>query len=222
MNYSFVDVSGNEKTGPIAVTTTEKASCPPSCPFKDNGCYYSTGRGNIHWIKLNDKGITLKELCGKISNLLPNKLWRHDVAGDFSLKKSERVDNRAIVAITKANKGRKGFTYTHCKPGVGNNAKLIKYANDQGFTVNMSANNLRQADEYSALNIGPVVVALPEEQTETPVTPQGRRVVICPNNNNKKIQCIDCQLCQKVNRSIIIGFPAHGIGKNKVSEIARQ
>jgi hypothetical protein len=39
MNYHLTLESGNAKTGPIPVSTTDRASCPPTCPFYDKGCY---------------------------------------------------------------------------------------------------------------------------------------------------------------------------------------
>ena len=46
--------SGNAKTGPIPVTTTERASCPTTCPFYDKGCYAKSGPLALHWRKVSD------------------------------------------------------------------------------------------------------------------------------------------------------------------------
>ena len=43
--------------------------------------------------------------------------------------------------------------------------RIIKEANQNGFTVDLSANNLAHADKLKALNIAPVVVVLPSTQT---------------------------------------------------------
>lgn len=218
MRYSFTKVSGNSKTGPMPVTLTEKASCPDSCPLKNNGCYASAGRLNIHWNK--GMKLSLSQLTANIAALPPGKLWRHNVAGDFILE-NERIDRRAMVQIVKANTGRKGFGYTHAQPQVGSNATLIKYANQNGFALNLSADSLVEADKLAALNIAPVVTILPAGQTENTTTPAGRKVVVCPNYKNPNIQCIDCGLCQK-QRSAIVGFPAHGIQLTKVNAVFNQ
>ncbi len=122
--------------------------------------------------------------------------------------------------LVTASKGKAGFTYTHKNPV--ENGEIIKYANDNGFTVNLSADNLSEADEFKALNIGPVVVVLPSDQMTNLKTPAGNRVVVCPAVNRDNVTCQTCGLCQRANRDIIIGFPAHGTAKKKASNIARQ
>ena len=48
--------------------------------------------------------------------------------------------------LVKEIEVKNGFTYTH-KTNDANNFDKIKYANDNGFTINLSANNLKHADE---------------------------------------------------------------------------
>ena len=78
-----------------------------------------------------------------------------------------------------------------------------------GFTVNLSANDLVDADELAATGAGPVVVVLPSSQTDNTATPAGRRVVVCPATQRDDVSCATCQLCAR-QRSTIVGFPAHG------------
>lgn len=219
MKYSFVAGSGNVKTGPIPVTGTSKDSCPDSCPLKNNGCYAATGRLNIHWLRLNERGLELKELLQKLSSLAVGQLWRHNQMGDLS-GDNEKIDAKAFKAIVAVNKSRqaKGFGYTH-KYKTKTNQKLIQYANHSGFTVNLSANNLRHADELVDLDIGPVVTVLPIEGEKTQYTPKGRKVIVCPATYKEGVTCSTCALCQK-QREVIVGFPAHGISKNRVQQIA--
>jgi len=119
-----------------------------------------------------------------------------------------------LQALVAANRGKRGFTYTH-KPVLSHseNAEAIREANRQGLTVNLSADSIEEADELVALSIGPVPVVLPERTKKAFKTPAGHWVIICPNSLNEKAKCSSCQLCQKRDRKPIIGFPVHGSGK---------
>lgn len=215
--YGFKMSSGNAKTGPMPVTTGPKSSCPNSCPMKDNGCYASTGRINIHWLRLNSKGLDFRQLVLSIRMIQRGNIWRLNQAGDLP-GRGENINALKLKQIVSANKGKRGFTYTH-KHVLKSNLKLIKFANDNGFTVNLSANNLAHADKLAGLNIGPVVVVTPIDAPKTLFTPKGRKVVQCPATYKDGVTCLSCQLCQK-QRSVIVSFPAHGIAKKRVDAIA--
>jgi hypothetical protein len=100
------------------------------------------------------------------------------------------------------------------------NAALVKKANANGFTINLSANNLDHADALANLDVGPVVTILPTNARGPITTPQGRRVVVCPAVTNEATSCATCQLCQREDRKTIVGFPAHGVHKRKADAIA--
>jgi hypothetical protein len=167
----------------------------------------------------NKVSLTFAEVLGKVKALRGNTLFRWNVAGDLP-GEGENIDSGMMNDLVKAAKGKCGFTYTHKNPY--KNKEIIQDANKNGFTVNLSADNLTEADEFKALNIAPVVVVLPLEQMTNLKTPAGNRVVICPAVNRNNVTCQTCGLCQRANRDIIIGFPAHGTAKKKASEIARQ
>ena len=219
-NYNFVMVSKNEKTGPMPVTMTSKDSCPDACPLKANGCYASAGRLNIHWSKMNRIGLGFDALLASIKSIPEGRVWRHNQAGDLP-GSNDKIDAKSLRAITAANKGRKGFTYSHYDPTIKGNGKAIASANENGFTVNLSADNLKEADDLADLNIGPVVTILPSGHKWNTTTPSGRKVVVCPNYT-RGTQCIDCKLCQRADRSVSVGFPAHGISFKKVNAVINQ
>jgi hypothetical protein len=100
------------------------------------------------------------------------------------------------------------------------NAEAVRAANANGFTINLSANNLQHADELAALGVGPVVTVLPTDQASNTVTPNGRKVVVCPATQRDNVSCATCGLCAR-QRDAIVGFPAHGTSKRKVDAIAR-
>lgn len=212
--------SRNAKTGPIPVSTTTRATCPDSCPFKANGCYAESGPLAIHWRKVTQGlGMSWQAFCDAIESLPAGQLWRHNQAGDLP-GQGETIDRDALSALVQANKGKRGFTYTH-KPLTAGNQQAIKDANEQGFTINLSANSLAHADKLASLGIAPVTVVLPHDApTATQYTPQGRKVVVCPATYRDNVSCASCKLCAVRDRDCIVGFPAHGTSKRKASTIA--
>ena len=168
------------------------------------------------WNKVSDgsRAISFDQLLESIRNLPVNQLWRHNQAGDLP-GFNETIDVNAMYQLIDANRGKRGFTYTH-KPLTLENAVIIKQSNDNGFTVNVSANNLTQADEYKALDVAPVVAIIGNNLPKTFKTAKGNRVVTCPAQTNSKTSCETCGLCQRADRDYIIGFIAHGTSKKRL------
>ena len=220
MKYHFTRTSRNRKVGPMPVTMTEKKSCPDCCAFKDAGCYADGFPLSLHWDRVETTGISLSQLCDNVEALPAGQLWRMNAAGDLPGDKTGKIAPVAIKKLTKANKGKKGFTYTHHNTGLKANRETIETANKNGFTINLSGNNLAHADKLMALNIGPVVTVLPVKAKDNLFTPDGHRVVICPAVTGKTENCVTCGLCADVNRKTIIGFPAHGNRKRLADLIA--
>lgn len=221
--YSFTHISGNSKTGPIPTTMTDRESCPDNCGLKSSGCYAESGMVRMHWQRVsqdNPKSINIEQLAGHIASLPKGQLWRHNVAGDLA-HNHQVIDALALSSIIRANKGKRGFAYTHHKvTGYDNpNAGLVRMANKGGFTVNLSADNLSMADEYKALNIGPVAVIMPEDCDKVSRTPAGNTVIQCPATYRDDIQCSNCGICAVSTRQAIIGFPVHGTGKKKAHKV---
>ena len=214
--------SSNAKTGPIPVSTTSALSCSDTCPFKENGCYADGGPLALHWraVTKGERGTDWETFCESIEALPLGQLWRHNQAGDLP-GLNESINPDALRMLVKSNAGKRGFTYTH-KPLTQENKTLIREANSEGFTINLSANNLTHADELSELNIGPVVTLLPRDASEKTYTPGGRLVITCPAQTRDDVNCSNCQLCARADRPTIIGFIAHGTGAKKAEKIALQ
>lgn len=209
--------SANVKTGPIPVSTSSADTCPGSCPFKKQGCYADSGPLALHWAKVTagDRGMQWSEFCDVIAALPAGQLWRMNQAGDLP-GIGETVDPVALGQLVAANAGRRGFTYTHKHSSEA--LHWVRHANDWGFTVNLSANDLQHADQLADTGAGPVVVVLPIDAPAQTVTPAGRKVITCPATYRDDVSCATCQLCQR-QRETIIGFPAHGTGKAKVERV---
>jgi len=220
--FHITPKSKNAKVGKMAVTTSTATTCPTSCPFKSNGCYADSGPLKLHWNKVTegDRGDDWSTFISKIKDLPTGSKWRHNQAGDLP-GDMEKLDDEKCVELAKANKGKRGFTYTHYDV-LDNfqNAITVNIMNHLGFTVNVSANNLEHADKLCDLNIAPVATVLPIEQTTNTVTPKGRKVVVCPATYKDDVSCASCMLCEKWDRNVVVGFPAHGTSKKKAAAIA--
>ncbi len=199
--------SANAKTGPIPVSTTSRDTCPADCAMRAE-CYAAAGPLALHWsaVSTGQRGQLWPDFVAAVAALPAGQLWRHNQAGDLP-GDGQTVDPVALGELVAANAGRRGFTYSHYRDA--ESLRWIGHANRWGFTVNLSANDLADADELAATGAGPVVVVLPSTQTTNTTTPAGRPVVICPATQRDGVSCATCQLCQR-QRSTIVGFPAHG------------
>jgi hypothetical protein len=210
--------SSNVKTGPIPVSTSSRTTCPDTCTLKKNGCYADSGPLALHWDKVTsgDRGGDWQQFCDTVQALPLGQLWRHNQSGDLP-HVGGKIDAKQLAQLVTANLGKRGFTYTHHKP-TPHNARVLKAANLAGFTVNLSAESLNEADTMSALGVGPVVTILPEGLPHKLKTPGGRDVVTCPATYRDDTSCATCQLCQR-QRDAIIGFPVHGTSKRKAERV---
>lgn len=204
--YHFIRESGNRKTGPIPVTYSERATCPPSCPHYRADCYAEDFYTRLSWDKVPQRGGDLAALCTSVAALPVGQLWRHNVAGDLP-GEGETVDAHALGEIVRANIGRRGFTYTHKK-----SAEAIEWAGHAtrwGFTVNLSADDAGEADTLAETGL-PVTAIVPMDCPEKSYTPDGRTIIVCPAQTREHVSCASCGLCARADRGVIVGFRAHG------------
>lgn len=214
MNVHLTLVSSNSKTGPIPVSTTSKESCPPDCGQRAE-CYAASGPLAIHWdaVTRGTRGTDWPTFCARIDALPDGQLWRHDQAGDMPPDDTGRsVDPVRLGQLVRANRKKRGFTYSHWK----DNASIgwFAHANAWGFTVNLSADTIAEADRLYGRG-SPVVVVVSSTTTENFTTPAGHRVVVCPATQRDDVSCMTCQLCQR-QRDVIVAFPAHGSSKRRI------
>src|SRR5210317_1974689 len=87
LRFHLTRSSSNVKTGPIPVSTSSRATCPPTCPFLENGCYAHAGYyTRLHWdaVTRGERGLPMAEFFREISLLPDGQLWRSNVAGDLT------------------------------------------------------------------------------------------------------------------------------------------
>src|SRR5215475_5956357 len=135
-SFHLSEVSKNGKTGPIPVSTTSHNSCPPTCPLMKNGCFGDNFPLSLHWDKVSsgERGMNLDQFCHRIAALPDGQIWRHDQVGDLPGDKG-KLDGPKVRKIARANKRKRGFTYTHYLPSIGNNAEIVRSANQAGFVI---------------------------------------------------------------------------------------
>ena len=208
--------SSNTKTGPIPVSTSSRETCPDSCPFKRNGCYADGGPLAIHWQAVTDgsRGVPYADFLESIRRLPVGQLWRHNQAGD--LWKPGTVTGRtALNALVDANHGRRGFTYSHHKR-TPQTIRAFRAATAQGFTVNASCHNEREADAAMADGLRAAFIVPADDQRTTWKTAGGNRAVVCPAQRFDGMTCERCQLCYARPSNVAVVFRAHGAGRRKV------
>jgi hypothetical protein len=93
---------------------------------------------------------------------------------------------------------------------------LFKWATAEGFAINLSANNLMHADALADTGL-PTVVLITKKGPKVQRTPNGRRVVACP-----EVPCDRCELCTRPQRDYIIGFRPKGHKRPLIEMLARQ
>lgn len=222
MSIQFVRKSSNAKTGAIPVTVSSRKTCPKACVFNHgNGCYADAGYyTRLNWDKVTngERGTDYDTFINNIRKLPLGQLWRHNVAGDL-VGANDVIDVEALAALTTANTGKRGFTYTHYPLQTGNNAAAIKAANKAGFTVNVSANSASEAvsayKRYKLPTVAVLPIDAPEQQTI-----DGVKIVTCPATYRDDVTCASCKLCSVADRKVIVGFPAHGTQAKRANIIA--
>lgn len=222
MRIQFVRKSSNAKTGPIPTTTTERASCPPSCPLKGpkGPCYAETGyytRSNWDHVDSGKRDHGWRAVMDQIAKLPEGQLWRHNVAGDLPHSNGQ-IRSAELSTLIQANEGKRGFTYTHHNINDAYNLREIKRAVEGGFTINVSHNSPQEA--LQADHGLPKVTIVPSDYWATNGKREGS-IVRCPAEYREDVSCATCGLCQRADRKDIVGFTVHGAQAKAADIIAK-
>jgi hypothetical protein len=223
LSFHLSTVSSNAKTGPIAVSTSSRATCSPTCPFFENGCYAESGPLLLHWRHVTNgvRGVSFKAFCQQLTKLESGRLFRHNQAGDLP-HTAGKISRAFVKSIVSSVKHLKAFTYTHHDISKGENLSLLRYANKHGFTVNLSTESEDAADSAIQAGLPAVMVADSEESRTTWHTKGGNVVLVCPAQRSEDRTCADCKLCHKRGKKVIIAFLAHGTSKKKANNVVSQ
>ena len=123
--------SDNGKTGPIAVSSTSRRTCPSSCPLAgDQGCYAEAGfHTRLHWDRLSrgESGLPAAAFIKQVLALPAGILFRHCVAGDQWPDPADplRIDQVLLLQLARATRHlRAAWSFTHFR--VPREARTIK------------------------------------------------------------------------------------------------
>lgn len=220
--YHLTRKSSNVKTGPIAVSTTSRDSCPSTCPLKGNGCYAESGPLRLHWDAVSEgpwrdkpRGTDLESFLASVSALPEGSCFRHNQAGDlphFNGSINRHVTLRLAQVCGERNL--KAWTYTHHNLNDGDNKSTVLKANKLGLTVNVSAHSQQHAAHYHKQGL-PAVCIVPKNETRKQWEHDGVKFLVCPAQWSDK-PCAECKLCSIADRSCVVAFKAHGNASRKV------
>lgn len=211
--FHLSERGGNGKVGMIPVSTSHSRTCPDACPLKRAGCYAESGYLRMHWDRVDsgERGVTWEHFLRKVRALARGVAFRHNQAGDL-VGQDNIIDRQAGLELAEAARHTRCWTYTHYPP-TPENAETIRLMNGR-ITVNVSTNNLDEADAAKVLGL-PTVVVVPMDATSG-MTPAGNRLVVCPEQTHG-ITCDKCMLCyRKTPNRPIVGFRVHGSSKHKL------
>lgn len=217
MRVMFTAVSQNKKLGPMATSITDPSSCPPACPLKGSGCYAEYGPLGWMWkgVAEGRRGRAWESFLEALRALPRGRLFRHNQAGDLP-GRDNLLDRERCLELADAASHLNAFTYTHY-PSTEENLGVLREMKEKGFVVNLSADSMKEADELAGQGL-PVVAVVPGDARGKLETPAGLPAVICPAVT-LGVQCVDCKLCFRGDRKVIVAFPAHGAGKRKVESV---
>lgn len=234
LQYNFVEASTNKKMLGLPLVQSPRRTCWRGCPFIGQ-CYGEQWPLGSIWNMVEERGEPLAKVCQRIHGLPPRSRWRWGDVGDVP-GCGGHISRRAIEQIVLANLGKYGWSYSH-KPVLGDgamaskNRETIRWANDNGFTINLSAEGWKKADALADLEVGPVFAVLPHNWMDKQAwkrshTPQGREIRQCPAEISQ-VRCATCggnrgPLCARAERDFIVGVSTHGCNRNRIAAIVAE
>jgi hypothetical protein len=220
--YFFIPAhrTDNKKLGQMPCVYAPRSTCPPKCPLTE-ACYATKGLC-VLVAKMYARD-TFENVLNGITSIHEGLSWRYGVLGDLP-GCGNRIDKIKLKKLVAYNRFRKGFTYTH-KPLDRSNLPMVKWANKNGFTINISLESIAKVDEITALGLpSVVVVASTLGNWRRLYTPAGNVVLRCLAEYSK-IQCAFCggrrgPLCARgIERGFSIGLTSHGNCRKKLDEM---
>lgn len=208
--------------GPFCVTTyvSISATCPTSCPYKDNGCYAQAGASHLTMNGLDRAAAGWKPLeVTQAEARAIDGLWKRGkapqdgarggrdlrlhVAGDASCATGARELGRSVDRF-RSRGGGLAWTYTH---------RWREIPRDAWGPISVLASCETPSDVDEALDLG-YAPALTVESFDSPraFPAGGAKIVPCPAEAGKTT-CVECRLCIRgglAKRGRGIGFLLHG------------
>lgn len=211
-----VEVSQNAKTGMVSATYASQKSCDSDCPFMGKGCYAEHGFANCTTQRLNkdaenDPVAIAQEEAALIDGLTGSLDLRVHVVGDCKTDEAATIVASAMQRHRR-KKGRKAWTYTHAWRKVRKESWL-------GESVLASCETPNEVLEAKKLGYAAAIVVESFDR-EKVYEADGIKILPCPNQTERALQCSDCGICMNAaaleRTGLTVGFVAHGASKKKI------
>lgn len=217
------------KTTPPYVCSTYvsiEATCPPSCRFKDHGCYAQMGiQDVVRRLDESARGMTGLQVAQAEAELL-DRAWprgvpqdgarggrdlRLHVAGEFPGAEGATVVGQAVERW-RARGGGSAWTYTHRW------REIEPEAYGPALSVLASVETQEEAEQAIARGYVPLL-AVHRFYTKRAYRPPaaGVKVIPCPAQT-RQVKCVGCRLCfGKLPKGSAIAVELHGVGAHKAA-----
>jgi hypothetical protein len=220
--------SKNVKVGDVAATYAPiKATCPTTCPLRDNGCYAQLGnvgfkvrRTEEYSDELNGDTVAIleaDEVCDMAPYAPKNHAIRLHVSGDAitDFRASQMARAAQVWSLLT---GGKVWSYTHGWREVSRTSwGLVSVL---ASCESLADVILARAKGYAAA----VVVARHPADGRAYRTPEGVKVIPCPSQT-RDVKCTDCKLCWNddllLAQNACIAFAAHGATKKRALTVIK-
>ena len=172
-------------------------------------------------LKTTDCAVTYRSGNDDVFGTCP----KHCALNPNSTMSTNRIDWDYLDAVLDAKvQGGRSWTYSHFKfedISLKQNRNFhFNYLyrirdSKQHTTVNRSTDNVN--DAVAVHNKGyPTTVTLSDKNVRKHFVHKEIKFVRCPSEYNKKVGCINCDLCARKDRNFVIVFHAHGSKKDLV------
>ena len=217
MFATAVEISKNSKTGLVSATYTAQQSCDSSCPFLKSGCYAENGPVACTTVRLNravgdssPEAIATEE-ANAINGLTGRMDLRVHVVGDCKTNEAAKIVANAMQKHRK-KKGMLAWTYTHAWL----NVKRSSWKKESILASCETANDVSKAKQLGYAT----TIIVDKFESEKMYEKDGMRLIPCPAQTSRNLQCVDCRICMKADilekTGFTVAFEAHGASKKKV------
>jgi hypothetical protein len=230
---TVVEKSDNAKTGMMSATYTGYQTCPDTCmmkpkigpngEFETSPCYASCDFVGItmHRITKAAVGADLiqigKQECDGIDSLSGKNILRLKVGGDTPNTAYAEMLAKSCETYT-AKHGQAAYTYTH-------NWANIERAAFGGISILASCDSITDIPVAKSRGYATATVVSEFPNGAKLFVIDGHKLVPCPNQVNKAVQCTDCKLCcndSKLRKhDLTVAFVAHGRKADELAETQR-
>lgn len=225
--------------GPFVASTyvSLEATCPGSCPFRNNGCYVTSGfyapvarqldensKGKTPFQVIEEEALTIETWArkrhqgnrgvpkdgGKLGT--SGRDLRLHVGGDVPDEAGARRLAKAAV-IWRIYGGGRVWTYTH---------RWREIARDAWGEINVlaSVETWQELEDAQAAGYVPSLVVT-EFQSNSAWKEDDSTIIPCPAETSG-VSCVKCRLCLDApalaKRRAVIAFKAHGVHKSLVHD----